>query len=196
MALSDTSKVSYFNTLIYTIVSGIISLVLLMLLFFDFGKKYIYFIITVEVGIFTVIAICLYQIIYNEYVLNNMRSKLPERVSFLECPDYFVKQDIDNIIMCKNYYSVRKNNQEYMMKIYPIDESLPSSFKLDERGSGIRDAFNLYQLEQNNKLLKSAREQCGVVYEEPKASELEELRGYSKLPWTHAVGRCGAYVDV
>lgn len=195
MAVSDTSKVSYFNTLIFTIVSGILSLVLLMLLFFDFGKKYIYLIVTVEIGIFTVIGICLYQIIRNEYLLNAMRKNLPERVSFVECPDFFVKQDINNVLTCKNYYSVTKNNQNYLMKIYPINETLPASFRLNDAGSGVRDEFKLAHIEQSTKLLKEARDQCAVISEEPTLAELAEFQGYSKLPWTHASSRCGAYVD-
>ena len=66
MSGSDPKIKSYFNTLIFTIISGIFSLVLIATLFFDMFKKYIPFIVTVEIGLFLIIGYCIYKIYNNE----------------------------------------------------------------------------------------------------------------------------------
>jgi uncharacterized membrane protein YhaH (DUF805 family) len=64
MAQNDNKNTSYFNTLIFTIVAGIISLLLLLALVFKPVRDHaMYFIIALEVGIFTIIAVCIYQIV-------------------------------------------------------------------------------------------------------------------------------------
>lgn len=189
---SENSKISYFNTLIFTIVSGIISLVLIIMLFFPQGKSLIYMIVTAEIGIFSVIGICLYQIIKNELYLNNMKKNLPNRVSFSECPDYFIREDEKGTTMCKNRYKSRNaSNEESTILIYPIDIDLPTS--ISNESNNTYDKMKLYEIEQNVSLLKEAREQCAVLDSSPMDSKLTAFNDYSKIAWTHARGRCGPY---
>lgn len=191
---SENSKISYFNTLIFTIVSGIISLILIVLLFFNVGKDLIYLIVTMEIGIFSVVGICLYQIIKNETDIKNMKKNLPERVSFNECPDYFIKSDEKGTIVCKNSFKSRDgDNNEYNTRIYPADIELPNP--LPENSLQKYEKFNLFHIEQSNKLLKAGRDQCAVINSTPPNVELAEFRDYSKIPWTHARSRCGPYTD-
>lgn len=194
---NESSKISYFNTLIFTIISGVISLVLLMLLFFEFGKEWMYLIITVEVGIFSVIGICLYQIIKNELLINGLKKGLPQRISFSECPDYFLRGENNGVTVCNNNYPVVDNRgRKFTLRIYPLDTDLPTSLPIPLLD--VNEQIKLYEIEQSNRVLKDAKEECAVVMNEPPVgnTDLRPFRGYSKLPWTHARSRCGPYVDV
>ena len=62
--MSD-SKVSYFNTMIFTIITGTFSLLLLLILLFKDGRKVLPLILTIEIGVFLIIAVCITQIIIN-----------------------------------------------------------------------------------------------------------------------------------
>ena len=207
MGAQTSSKVSYFNTLIFTIVSGIVSLMLLMLLFFDLGKKYIYLIITIEVGIFMVIGMCLYMIIKNELELAKGKDKSNVKFSFTECPDYFVKTEDKSRVICKNNYTmIDPSGIKYTMRIYPADKtkyplplSLPATNPNDKN-----EQFDLYHIEQTPEF-KDARDQCAFVGAEPKLNSstsaaqkefMKKYEGYSALPWTHAQSRCAPFVDV
>lgn len=204
MAQSESSKVSYFNTLIFTIVSGIISLILLILLFLKIGQDWAYLILTVEVGIFIVIGICVFQIIRNEKIRNNLKNNLEERISFYECPDYFNKVSIDNINYCKNDHTyTNTDGRKYTMKIYPDDPSTPLPPSLPAVNTSKNESFPLNEIEQTVQF-KTAIEECNMVLNEPNLAQasssaekdfLKKYEGYSKLPWTHARSRCAAYVD-
>ena len=191
---SENSKMSYFNTLIFTIVSGIISLLLIVMLFFKVGKEFLYMIVTMEIGIFTVIGYCLFQIIKNEIYIKNMKKNLPERISFSECPDYFIRTEEGGITVCKNTFkSTDGAGNEFNTRIYPMDIPLPNP--LPQNSQQKYERFNLYHIEQSNKLLKEARDQCAIVTSMPPNTDLAEFRDYSKIPWTHARARCGPYTD-
>jgi hypothetical protein len=200
---TEESKVSYFNTLVFTIVSGIISLLLLLSLFFDFVRQNgFYFVIAVEIGIFSVIAICIFQIMRNESLLNAMRSNALKKLTFTECPDYFVKEDVNGEMMCYNNYSVKDSKgRSYYMRIYPAEEQLPALISQGKE-EGVKGKMSLYKIEQTVDF-KTGKEQCAVVLQEPvlegiqpaKREVLQNFVGYSKLPWMHARSRCGPYVD-
>lgn len=200
MAKTDkSSRVSYFNTLIFTIISGIISLMLLFaLLSTKVRETAFYFIIAVEVGIFVVIAFCLWQIVYNESVLNSKkRDLLKQRLSFSECPDYYIKKEEKDATYCLNNFTIKDYSGTYAMRIYPSSESLPLTLpntstpgdKIDNKN----EKFKLYHIEQSDKL-KDARSECNVVLNEPPTTN--EFTGYSKVPWTHARSRCAPYVEL
>lgn len=205
---NDNSKVSYFNTLIFTIVSGIISLLLLMLLFFDMGRQNAYLIVTVEIGIFTVIAFCVYQIIKNESLLNSLKKTVSAKISFSECPEYFNKSTSgDDVICWNNYNSTMPGGRTYLVKIYDAATPLPPV--LPEQGLEYntsmlkRDAFKLYEIEQTP-AFKDAKQECEYIMSEPVVSAartpadaefMNKFVGYSKTPWVHARARCAPYVD-
>ena len=202
---NDVSKISYFNTLIFTIVSGIISLLLLMILFFDFGKQNAYFIITIEVGIFMVIAICVYQIIRNESLLNSRKQLSNAKLSFSECPEYFTKTNLgDSVICMNNYKSQEPNGVQYIIKIYDSSEEIPATLQNPQinytEATTKKDGFKLYEIEQTPEF-KNAIDQCAYIINEPKPTTgtavqfQSKFEGYSKTPWLHAKARCAPYVD-
>lgn len=200
MAQNESSKISYFNTLIFTIISGIISLLLLLTLFFDIGKKYAYLVIGVEVGIFIIIGVCIIQIINNEKKLKNMKKLSSDKISFSQCPDYFMKVENNNVINCNNDFIVTTaDGKQQKLKIYPADPSITMPNSLPVNNPDVKDTFPLFYLEQSTDL-KDATQQCNIVINEPNPANTSidfqnKFKGYSKLPWTYAKSRCSPYVE-
>ena len=60
-------KKSYYNTLIFTIIAGVVSVALLCILILKKGQEYMPFIVTLEIGIFSIIALCITMILVNEF---------------------------------------------------------------------------------------------------------------------------------
>lgn len=199
---NENTKISYFNTLIFTIIAGIISLLLLLSLFSEKVKEMgFYFIVAVEIGIFSVVAICIYQIISNEAKLNALKKNQEAKIAFTECPDYYIKYDQDGETYCANNYTVMDAlGNRLVMRIYPSDTRLPD---LPASVQDKNEIFNLYQLQQS-KDLTNAKQQCGPIFQEPninaastpaQAEQLRQYIGYSKLPWSHARTRCAPHAS-
>lgn len=200
---NENTKISYFNTLIFTIIAGIISLLLLLSLFSDKVKDMaFYFIVAVEIGIFSVVAICIFQIISNEAKLNAQKKNLEAKIAFTECPDYFIRYDEEGETYCENNYTVIDGTgNRLVMRIYPAEpNNLPPSLPSPLQNKN--EKFNLLQLQQS-KDLTNAKQQCAPVYQEPNLNAastpaqrdlLSNYVGYSKLPWSHARTRCAPYV--
>lgn len=200
---NENTKISYFNTLIFTIVAGIISLLLLLSLFSDKVKNMaFYFIMAVEIGIFSVVAVCIFQILSNEAKLNAQKKTLEAKIAFTECPDYFIRSEEGGDTFCLNDYAVSdRTGNQLIMRIYPADVPLPDSLPatvLDKN-----EKFNLYQLQQSQDLT-NAKQQCAPIFQEPnvngasspaQAEQLRQYVGYSKLPWSHARTKCAPYAN-
>lgn len=191
-----SSKTSYFNTLIFTIISGIVAIVLLLLLFFDIFTPYWYFIIALEIGILLIVIYCISQIVSNEKKIALWKEKGNFGVRFDACPEYYIKEaakDSDNkdITNCTNsyIYTDRAYNQ-YVMKLYPDDKDLPSStaYALDVK----HEKFDLAALDKNTKLTTSF-EKCGPVFSDSYSSNTS-LQGYSSLPWLRVRSQCESYL--
>lgn len=197
--VNENSRVSYFNTLIFTIISGIISLLLLLALFFEVGKKNAYLIIMVEIGIFTIIALCIYKIIINEKRLSKDKKQIYNKLSFQSCPDYFEKSIENDVTYCKNNFVITNaDNTQKKILIYPLAATLPKpSYPLNNSSSNpITFKFPLYNVEKSDKF-KSANDECAIIMKEPPPNvvALQEFKDYSKLPWSYARSRCEPYVE-
>jgi len=198
---NENSKISYFNTLIFTIVSGIISLLLLLALFFEIGKKYAYIIVMVEFGIFSIIALCIYQIIINEKRIAASKTQSYNKISLQKCPDYFQQiTDGNNAVHCKNGFNIIYPDQtQKKILIYPSNPTseFPQIFPQITTSSPKYLQFPLYATEQSDKL-KTARDQCGVIMNNPPATDkvlAPDFTGYSQTPWTYARSRCEQYIE-
>jgi len=196
----ETRKVSYFNTLIFTILAGIVSLVLLALLFFKGFAEYLPFIITLEVGIFGLIVICIVQIILNEAFLEKIKKGLT--IKFNTCPDYYTKRDNGTEEICSSdYIYIDKNKKKWIMKIYPEDDPLnpvrgarplPQTVTFDYKGGEPKyEKFPLHEIE-NEKTFKSYTDKCGPLMKDPQEPSLAHLKGYSVLPWTTMNSKCAS----
>lgn len=200
MANDATRKTSYFNTLIFTILAGIISIILLVLLFFKDFKKYLPFIITLEIGIFTMIAWCIIQIYLNEKFLAELKKNLNYQISFNTCPDYFTKRIIGDQEICSNeYIYIDDKKQSKIMKVYPADDKsgvvsgmrpLPSTLSMDYKGTEKKwEKFPLNELD-NEPSFKTYAQKCAPLFQSPADSKLSYLKGYNLVPWTNARSQC------
>jgi hypothetical protein len=194
-------KVSYYNTLIFTIISGIISLILLFLVLSGVAKNYLLMVIVVEVGIFSVIGTCIFQIYRNASLIAILKNSGLVSISYDKCPDYFSKKlDNNSSAYCSNEYIYEDAGMnKYLVKVYPSDMSPPnlhdptSLDKLvgtEQAPGGPIDKFYLDAI-TSNKNLKTNEEQCAVIFKD--STDPNVMSGYSKLPWTNVRSQCESY---
>ena len=194
-AMNPNKKISYTNTLFFTIFNAIFAIILVLLLFFRIiPSEYMYFIIGVEVGVVLIVAYCIYRIIRFEKFLEAMRNPKNLYIPFDSCPDYFVKSDDqgNGKTICSSQYTVTdRNNTNYIMKIYPASVHLPPVLdKNTEVSSSAKyDKFYLNEINES-KQLQTMKDKCGVLYVEPTDANMVQYQGYTKVPWTSVRGRC------
>ena len=199
MASRDEKK-SYINTLVFTIISGIVSLILLVALFFPVGQKFMVAIITVEVGIFVIIGYCIYQIMTAESRLRKLKESNKLMVNFNECGDYYVRrEDSNGKVVCSNDYIITDpSNDQYTMKIYADDlgTALPSTNEINPSASngGFQadkryETYYLKELETSDKL-KTGEDKCKPLFFKD-----DTYRHYNNIPWTFAKSRCQSFMS-
>lgn len=199
---SKEKKISYFNTLIFTIVTGIVSLCLLGLLFFDIGKEFMVFIISLEVGIFAIIGYCIYRIISHEKKKQEAAEQNLYVVNFNTCPDYYVKRVVGDKTYCFNDYTVKDSNgKAYIMKVYPVEVNgtpiqIPPTITPSNTVANndyLFEKFDLRALENDN-TLKTTKEKCNLIFQTP-ADRVNEYSHLPSIPWTFAQSRCESFAD-
>jgi hypothetical protein len=198
----EKRKVSYFNTLIFTIIAGIVSILLLVLLFFKGFNEYLPFIIALEVGIFSIIALCITQIILNERFLDKLKKNIRETINFNQCPDYYTKRETGDKEICSSDYIYKdKGNKNWIMKIYPEDDllnrshgsrPLPANVSLDYIGNEPKyEKFPLHEIE-NEPTFKTYDDKCAPLTTDPQDPKLSYLRGYNLVPWSTMNSKCAS----
>lgn len=198
----DGKKVSYFNTLVFTIVSAIISVLLLLVLLMKDGNKMLPFIITLEIGIFCIIALCIVQIVMNERLNNRLKANKNMQMDFSTCPDYFTKRTFDNRELCANeYITVDERGQKYIMKMYPEDDTtqgtsgarpLPPSHTFDYKTDDPKyEKFFLTEID-SEKLLTTPGQKCAPLFAKPSDPNLQYLKGYDLVQWTTMRSKCAS----
>jgi hypothetical protein len=190
--MSSDKNISYFNTLIFTIITGIACLMLLILLFFDIGKQFIYFIIAFEIGIFIIIGYCIAQIVIVEKKKNDGTTNYV--VKFDECPDYYTKQLIDSKEYCLNEYMGRNEaGTRFLIKIFPAEiNGQPITPPSDLTGTPqLYEKFPLRGLETDANIRKMA-DKCNLLFKEPAvpSATYSNHMYYKYIPWTYAKSRC------
>lgn len=199
--MSD-KKVSYFNTLVFTIITGIVSLLLLTLFFFQIGKEYMVFLITLEAGIFAIIAVCIYRIVSFEKRKQSKADQNNYVMNFSTCPDYYVKRMVGDRTYCFNdYTSTDANGNKYIMKLYPVEVNgtpitMPATITPSNSVSPsdyLYEKFELNALEKDS-TLKTFKDKCALIYETP-ADKVQKYSHLPSLPWTFAASRCQSFAD-
>ena len=196
--MNSNKKISYKNTLIFTILSAILSIAIAVCLFFDFimKKEYLYFVVTLEVGICIIVAYCIYKIINFEKYLDELRNPKNLYIPFSSCPDYFQKLITPNgNPICTNQYQVTDaSNNNYLMKIYPNGVNLPPFHNpnADVSTSPKYEKFNLNDIGQSTELA-TTRAKCAVLSVEPTDPAMAKYTGYTQVPWTYVRGRCEGF---
>lgn len=191
----DDRKISYFNTLIFTIITAVASLMVLGLLFLPIGKQFIYFIVAYEVGVFLIIAYCIFKILRGDKKFDENRKNFVVR--FDECPDFYTKtMHADNTLWCHNDYKVidPRTQEELVYRIFPMrykdqPTSVPTTITLADNIPGQPYArFQLKQLESDDDY-PTYDKKCQVLFKNPSSSN-ESYNTFQDLPWTYAKSRC------
>lgn len=92
----------YWNTLIFTILAGLVSIALLlfMLTGSDLAASLSVFVIAVQLGLLVIIVVCVYRIIIHEQRIENQeKTGSKNTMSVSSCPDYWVKTEAKQ---CRN----------------------------------------------------------------------------------------------
>lgn len=199
---SNDRKVSYFNTLLFTIITGIVSLCILALLFFEFGKKLIYFIIAFEVGVFILIAYCIYKIVSGEK--KKLKSGDKYVVRFDECPDYYTKKEIDGKVWCYNDYVIKDlSGKIFVIRLTPseinnVPQDVPTTISVTNSrlaNDPVYSKFELKALETDDKI-PSYEDKCKLLFKMPPAEDkYTKHMHYTYIPWTYAKSRCASLAN-
>jgi hypothetical protein len=185
-------KIAYFNTLVFTIVSGIVSLGILIFMFFKPAAKLFPFLITVEVGIFLIIIVTITQIILAERERNKYKNQKNFTINFTSCPDYYIERNIGDKKICSNEYIVEdKNKVNYIMKILPAEGSysFPDTHNPSYSTDSAQDKFNNLVI-ANSSVLKDNAEKCAALF-----GRNDSFTAYSHIPWSGVQARCNSYVS-
>lgn len=199
--MDDNRKVSYFRTLIFTVVSAIISLGIFGLLYMKPELKA--FVITVEIGIFSIIGYTIYAIVQHEKLLSQMSDPSRFRFGFDSCPDYYIKRtdDATRKDFCSNEYVVVDKEsplqKKLIMKIVDESTNLPlthsATFTTKDKNTGVSlqppkmDKFFLDDFYAPE--LTSNKDRCDVINPNV-VTQNPRLSGYKTIPWTYTRSRC------
>lgn len=200
--MEKDNKISYFNTLMFTIFTAIASLGILSFLLFDFGKKFLYFIIAFEVGVFILIGYCIYKIIKGDKKAKDTKTKYVVR--FDECPDYYSKKVINGDDYCFNEYLVRDDQgKPVLIKLTPAEKdgteiSPESSVTLNNTVPSIDNynKFKLRRLESDEKI-SEFHNKCKLVFNKPNESDskYDNYLHYPDIPYTYIKSRCASLAE-
>lgn len=181
----------------FTIITAIIALCILSLLFFDFGKKYLYFIIAFQVGVFAIVTYCIYRIIRAELRLQKGADRYVVR--FDECPDYYTKRVINGEEHCFNDYIVKdQQGKVYVIRLTPqkVGETSitpPKTIIVTDKATPqdpLYAKFKLHALE-NDAAIKTYEDKCTLLFTPPpNESKYIPHSHYTYIPWTYAKSRC------
>jgi hypothetical protein len=127
MASKNTGIQNYLNTLIFCIVANAVTIILLGVLFTDFGQTVAYLIITIEFGLITLIVVSLWQIYkYERDKKKELDDLKKAKVSINTCPDYYTRMvnEESRDVTCKNQYTTPDGNFEYTFATseFPVDK--------------------------------------------------------------------------
>ena len=195
MANND-KKMSYFNTLMFTVITGIVSLCMLALLFFEFGKKFMVFIIAFEVGVFVLIAYCIIKIM----MLEKKKTAANFVIKFDECPDYYSRKMIGGVEYCFNDYIVNdKQGKLHVIRLTPYliggePQQVPKFITISDSVRAGTDKmyekFRLRELETDTSI-PLLKDKCGLMFKlPPDDAKYDNHRHYNYIPWTYAKSRC------
>lgn len=192
--MQDFSTKSYINTLIFTIISAIGSIIFMALLYLGILSKYMYFVIALEVGLFLIITYTIYKIMQSKYIYETSEPV----VKFDHCPDFWtVRNDKNGRPYCSNQWVLRDTyGNKKIIKIYPYSNipntniyTLPTQLDQNPPSDGSPTKFDKFYLDtlQSNDL--SSSDKCNFILNEP-ADKTSPYIGYTPLPWTTIRSKC------
>jgi hypothetical protein len=199
---NENRRISYVRTLVFTIVSALLSIALFSLIFVKGSRDWLLFIIITEIGIFSIIIYCIIAIINREKKIQEMRDPKNYVIKFDNCPDYYVKRydTSSKGYFCSNEYVVvdpRNTTKKLIMKLFPEnDNSSPpyhsSDFKVKNGTGPLTDPqpSDKFMIEDMLSKITTNDERCQVVNPNLVEKSTDKLKGFKSLPWTSVQKRC------
>jgi hypothetical protein len=199
---NENRRISYVRTLVFTIVSALLSIALFALVYVKGFSDWLLFIIITEIGIFSIIIYCIYTIINREKKLQEMRDPKNYVIKFDNCPDYYVKRydTASKGYFCSNEYVVadqRNPTKKLIMKLFAEnDNSSPpthnANYKVTNGTGPTTDPQPMDKFMIDNFLTQLAtnEERCQIVNPDVVEKSSDKLLGYKSIPWTNVQKRC------
>lgn len=126
ITMADMSS-QYINTMVFAVIAGILSLMLLLLIIYasDTVAQYSVFIMTVEGGLILVIAFAIYQIIaYERRNANQTKDGTQNMLSVSTCPDYWTMQG--DGVTCQGQVMSGRDQRGQYWRYTVLGTNLPS----------------------------------------------------------------------
>ena len=199
---TENRRISYVRTLIFTIVSALLSVVLFGVAFIKGAREWLLFIIITEVGIFSIIVWCIIAIINREKKLQELRNPKNYVIKFDNCPDYYVKRydTVSQDYFCSNEYVVtdtRNPTKKLIMKLFPEnDNSSPAVHSPTYKVQNVTGAssnpqpIDKFMISDIMTKIDNNEARCKIVNPNILESTSDALTGYKNVPWTSVQKRC------
>lgn len=105
---------NYLNTLIFCVISKMITILVLTFLLNEKVRYFSYLLLTVELGLVTIIVSALYVLVSYDKKMSKKQDEYNKNIlSNLSCPDYYVQTIDNNNIICTNVYITPDNKFKY-----------------------------------------------------------------------------------
>lgn len=189
-------NVSYYNLLIFTIISSIFCILLTLILYYQGIEKYMPFLVTLISGVVLIIFYYLIVIYLND------KERDEQLLSFYKCPEYYNKKNIGGKEICTNdslYYD--QNNKQYIMKIYPASaklttETYPLPSKLDVNYRPTDNKYEKFPLDEINStvVFNSNTKKCSPIKGTVNDKSILSYNNYSLTPWTNIKSQCSSVI--
>lgn len=217
--MNQDRRISYFRTLVFTVIAFVMSLGLLVLWYLRRDVQT--FVILVEIGIFTIIGYCIWNIVQYERALQDMRRSSNYTLKMQSCPDYYVKRrdPVTSKDFCSNEYVVvddkSPTGKKLIMKITPVlpnvlidgvsrpNPDTPSApemhhidyMKVEKNVRREPDAIDKFYINVFDDI-KAPKKLCDTISPYSTEGSKTAMSVLKHVPWTYARSRCnGLFVD-
>jgi len=202
---------SYFRTLVFAIISTLISVGLIaVVLLVPQAKQLTTLIVTIQAGLFLITIYCIRQVILKEKQFVKMSDPQNYVVNFDDCPDYFNRKydEASRKFYCSNEYIVEHpvdTAKQAIMKLMlhdPTNTTIQfpnyhSNEYMNTKGGTSSKPIpseKFYSEVFQDKSLTDNIKRCNIVDDssvvEVVNDPIENRKEYKKLPWTSVRSRC------
>lgn len=140
----NTGVQNYVNTLIFCLVAKGVSIAVLILLLLEWGQKYAYALITVEMMLIIIIIVSIYRVAsYEKRIIKKREEMLLSTDTVGSCPDFYTRNFENNMTTCKNSYTTPDGRYTYTL------------------GTDALSSINLNYISNNNQ--RTLQEVCDII---------------------------------
>jgi hypothetical protein len=191
--MAANSKTFYKNTMVFSIIAGVFTLAMLLLVIFvPASREFVYCIATVEVGLIAIVIYSIVKIVrYDKKMDKQAKAGNDFLVTIDTCPDYFVKQVNQKGIggatstgeVCKNGYTSPDVDglKYYFGKRGCVGGSL-SNCKIDKSDTTV----NTFPIDLSDYSKKESKVICNLV------NTADDEYTFTHVPWTDIKSRCNS----